>query len=74
MSAFEENIAAIDRAREAEYAVKREMAMALLECAEYLDRFSDAETDPETGRTIPNEAMRLLNDVEEVLRKAGIKW
>lgn len=74
MSAFEETIAAIDRAREAEYAVKREMTMALLDCAEYLDRFTDAEIDGETGRTIPNEAMRLLNDVEEVLRKAGIKW
>ena len=74
MSAFEENIAAIDRAREAEYAVKREMVMALLACAEFLDNYTDAETDPDTGRTIPNEAMRLLNDVEAVLRKAGIKW
>ena len=74
MSAFEETIAAIDRAREAEYAVKREMTMALLACAEFLDNYTDAETDPDTGRTIPNEAMTLLNEVEHVLRKAGIKW
>ena len=74
MSTFEETIAAIDRAREAEYAVKREMTMALLACAEFLDNYTDAETDPDTGRTIPNEAMTLLNEVEHVLRKAGIKW
>ena len=46
------------------------LVAALSEVSDYLDNYIDAEIDAETGRTIPNEAMRLQSMVDEALQKA----
>lgn len=46
-----------------------EMLGVLIECAEYLDRYSDYETDAH-GRVEGNAAARLLHDVNQAIKRA----
>ena len=46
-----------------------ELLDVLAECAEYLDRYADYETD-EHGRVEGNTAARLLYDVRQAINRA----